>query len=451
MSATFVAFPARLPVPGALPTEALPAEARPAEARPITVRRLAEVVGHTLFSLVIFFTCFTFLRPSPYDFFAIPTVLLWPALGLRFHRAVLVILGLLLTYTLSILIALLPYLDETISVEWTYQFVYLMVTAVFFIGFFSDDTLHRVRLGLRAYLASCLFAATCGILSYFDVLGGDVFFKMDGRATGVFEDPNLLGSFLILSAFHLIHNLLSGRARRVVLTCVALLVLLACIFLSFSRGSWGATVVGLGLMILLTWWASPSREIRRRIARFSVLMVLAAAILIGGLLSLEGVAERFTDRAQVTKDYDEGETGRFGNQLRGIPMLFERPLGFGPLRWRQTFNLDPHNSYIGSFANGGWLAGLAFIGIVLTTTFVGFRLCLTPSPYQRHAQIVWPALLMFFLQAFQIDIEKWRHVYMMLGMVWGLEAARWAWSRRVNAALGATSPSPVSARLILRP
>jgi hypothetical protein len=24
----------------------------------------------------------------------------------------------------------------------------------------------------------------------------------------------------------------------------------------------------------------------------------------------------------------------------------------------------------------------------------------------------------------QIDVEKWRHVYMMLGMVWALEAAR---------------------------
>ena len=49
------------------------------------------------------------------------------------------------------------------------------------------------------------------------------------------------------------------------------------------------------------------------------------------------------------------------------------------------------------------------------------------TPFRRHAQIVWPALLMFFLQAVQIDIEKWRHVYMMLGMIWGLEAARLRW------------------------
>ena len=410
-----------------------PRSAPAMDGRAVRVRPLFEAIGYFLFALFIFFTCFTFLRPSPYDFIAMPTLLIWAGLGLRIHRAVLAIVGLLLAYTLGIALALLPYLDETLSVEWTYQFVYLVITAFFFVAFFSDDTATRVELGLRAYLASCLFAAVCGILSYFDVLGGDIFFKMDGRASGVFEDPNLLGSFLILSALYLIHNLVTGRARHLLTTVGALLVLLAGIFLSFSRGSWGATVVGLGLMLLLTWLASPSPAIRRRLARLSVLTVFAGAILVGGLLSLEGVSDRFTDRAQVTKDYDEGETGRFGNQLRGIPMLLERPMGFGPLRWRQTFSLDPHNSYLGSFANGGWLAGFAFIGIVLTTIFVGFRLCLSPSPYQRYAQIVWPALLMFFLQAFQIDIEKWRHVYIMLGMVWGLEAARWAWLKRSSA------------------
>jgi hypothetical protein len=208
---------------------------------------------------------------------------------------------------------------------------------------------------------------------------------------------------------------------------VALLVLLACVFLSFSRGSWGACLLGICLTIGLTWATSPSRAVRRRIARLSALTVLVGALLIGGLLSMDGVSERFTDRAQVTKDYDEGETGRFGNQRRGIPMLIDRPLGFGPLRWRVVFDLEPHNSYIGGFANGGWLGGFAFLSIVLTSIFVGFRLCLKPSPYQGLAQIVFPALLMFFLQAFQIDIEKWRHVYMMLGMLWGLEAARVRW------------------------
>jgi hypothetical protein len=36
-------------------------------------------------------------------------------------------------------------------------------------------------------------------------------------------------------------------------------------------------------------------------------------------------------------------------------------------------------------------------------------------------------LFMFVLQAMQIDIDHWRHVYMLFGMIWGMEAARRAW------------------------
>ena len=83
--------------------------------------------------------------------------------------------------------------------------------------------------------------------------------------------------------------------------------------------------------------------------------------------------EFFYKRASATQDYDEGPTGRFGNQKRSLPMLVERPNGMGPLRFRLIFGLEPHNSYINAFASNGWLGGFAFLGLVLTTTFVGFR------------------------------------------------------------------------------
>jgi hypothetical protein len=55
--------------------------------------------------------------------------------------------------------------------------------------------------------------------------------------------------------------------------------------------------------------------------------------------------------------------------------------------------------------------------------------------------------MIFFLQGFQIDIDHWRHVYLMLGMVWGLEAARLRWSqgRRAPAVANATARQPASA------
>jgi hypothetical protein len=64
------------------------------------------------------------------------------------------------------------------------------------------------------------------------------------------------------------------------------------------------------------------------------------------------------------------------------------------------------------------------------TLFIGFRLMFRTSPFQRQAQVFVPVLTAFFLQAFQIDIDHWRHVLLLLGVVWGLEAARQKWEAR---------------------
>jgi hypothetical protein len=133
-------------------------------------------------------------------------------------------------------------------------------------------------------------------------------------------------------------------------------------------------------------------------------------------------------RATLTQEYDEGVTGRFGNQLRSLLMLPNLPFGFGPLRFRLTFGLDPHNSFIGAFANEGWLGGLVWLMMAASSVFVGMRLMTRPSPYRRLAQIFFPALLAILLQGFQIDIDHWRQLYLMLGAIWGLEVARQRWS-----------------------
>src|SRR5947209_6177188 len=76
----------------------------------------------------------------------------------------------------------------------------------------------------------------------------------------------------------------------------------------------------------------------------------------------------------------------------------------------------------------GWVRGLVWIMMTVMSTFVGFRLMTRPSPYRRLAQIFFPALFATLLQGFQIDIDHWRQLYIMLGAVWGLEAARQRWA-----------------------
>ncbi len=367
------------------------------------------------------------VEPSPYDFASFVALPLWAIGGFRVHRSFLLPYFLLLASTLVGYVALIPYWNNPDSTIYQYQSTYLIVTALFYALFLSERTERRGALILSAYTFGAFGAALAATLGYFDVAGLGSIFATYGRGSGTFKDPNVLGSYLILGELFLMQNLLLGRARVPALTLGALIVLVAGVFLSFSRGSWGAAIFATLLMIGSTFATTPSAATRKRIAVFTAIAAVLAAAVVLLLLSDPATREVFLQRAAVAQDYDSGEMGRFGNQFRSLPLLLERFGGFGPLRFRVYFGLDPHNSYIGAFADGGWIGGLLFLLIVGITSFVGLRLMWRASPYRRLAQVFTPALLAFYLQALQIDIDHWRHVYIMLGAVWGLEAARQKW------------------------
>lgn len=386
-----------------------------------------ERIGMALLALLVFFSSAALIEPSPYEFVAPLAVLYWLCVGLRLSVHIMFMVACLVLYNLGGFISLTSYFHEKDSVIFMLQSAYLAVTAIFFAMLVSRRTERRVQVALNAYAASCVFAASLGIMGSFNIAGTGEIFATWGRAAGPFKDPNVFGSFLTLGVLYLMQNLMLGRARIPLVTICGMMIILFGILLSGSRGSWGGTLVTILMTAGFTFFSARTFAMRRRMLIFGFLSICMGIAAITSAFSIPDVRELFEKRASVTQDYDEGETGRFGNQLRSIPMLLEEPNGFGPLRFRKFFFYDPHNSYVGGFASYGWLGGFSFILLVLGSCWVGFRLCVTPSPYQRQAQVVFPGLFMFFLQAFQIDIDHWRHVYLMLGLVWGIEAARRRW------------------------
>jgi hypothetical protein len=368
------------------------------------------------------------IDPSPYDFASLVAMPLWFLGGFSINRSFIVFAFLILAYTITGFLSLIPYWDSPDSSLYQYQSGYLVLTGLFYALFMGNDTTRRVELCLNAYVAGAFVAALCGILGYAGVpgLGEDVFLHA-GRASGTFKDPNVLGSFLVLPIIYLANRLTIGRTKSIIFTSALLLVIFLGMFLSFSRGSYGATVVSFTLMITSVFVTSKDARMKRRIAISAIGAVAMIAVVIAVLLSIPETREFFAQRTAATQDYDEGSTGRFGNQLRSIPMLLDRFMGFGPLRFRLVFDLEPHNSYVGAFANNGWIGGFLFFLLVGVTIYVGARLMFTPSPAQRLAQAIVPAMIGLFLQGFQIDIDHWRFVFFMLGAVWGLEALRQRW------------------------
>jgi hypothetical protein len=399
----------------------------PALSRPLTFD-YQRVVNAT-FAVFIFSGIISVIEPSPYDFMSLIAIPLWFIGGFRVHVALIPILFLYTFFEVAGFTALIPYWSEHDPVLYQLQSLYLYVTAVFFSIFFSERTLERAELCLKAYAVGAVACSVFGLLSYFDIAGMyDKFVTVEGRVNGTFKDPNVYGSYMVLAAAYLMHGTILGNKKQLLLTIPSLAAICIGVFLSFSRGSWAATLLAMIIVIIAAYVTTDNPRTRRRIAWMSATALAIGIIAILAVMADDEARKFFLMRASLTQEYDEGVTGRFGNQLRSLPMLPNLPFGFGPLRFRLIFELDPHNSYIGAFANEGWLGGCVWLLMIALTTVIGFRLMVKPSPYRRLAQIFFPALFATMLQGFQIDIDHWRQFFIMLGAVWGLEAARQRWA-----------------------
>jgi hypothetical protein len=372
------------------------------------------------------------VEPSPYDLLAPIAPLLWALGGFTVHRAILPFALLLLAYCLIGFLALTPYWRDVESITYQALSTYLMMMGVFFALFLAQRSERRADVILSALTLGALIAAVCGLLGYFNVAGlGDAFTLYD-RAKGSFKDPNVLGPYLTPGVLNLMQKLMLGRARHALVSVVALAIILAGEFVTFSRGAWGVTLFSIALMTGCTYLQADNPRLKRRIMTTAVIAAIVGALVVLILLAQDSTREFFLQRANATQDYDEGETGRFGNQARSLPMLLDRFWGFGPLRFRLFFGLEAHDSYITAFANDGWLGGLVYVLIAASSVFVGLRLVTRPSPYRSRAQIFAPVLISYFALAFVIDIDHWRHFSLLMGAVWGLEAARQKWAAKAN-------------------
>jgi hypothetical protein len=150
--------------------------------------------------------------------------------------------------------------------------------------------------------------------------------------------------------------------------------------------------------------------------------VVALAIALVLILSIEEVRTMFELRASLSQSYDIGATGRFGKQLQSIPELLQRPNGYGPLQFGVLWGEQPHNVYLNGFASYGWLGGLAYLTLTMSTIVIGWKLALTRGPYQSYAIAIWSTLFVMLLVGLLIDSDHWRHFYLLLGLTWGLHA-----------------------------
>lgn len=403
---------------------AFPASGRPALGRAI-VRRLAARVLDVLVAFWMFSGAVVFIEPSPYE---LAFLLVLPAAvlaGLGLYRSTFGLLAIILLFTPFALIACFQvrYSSVTTALTFSLVTVFLLITAYFLANYVAQAPHRRMKLIVAAYTAAALFASVLGILAYLHLIPGAELFLLYGRARATFKDPNVYGPFLVLPAMYALQRILLGNRRQVLWAGLVYMVIFVGVFVSFSRAAWGhfalSSIMVLGLVFLLE---AGARE-KVRIMLMALAGALLLAVALAGLLSIPAVNHLFEVRT-ASQDYDSGATGRFGRQGYAFELAIDHPWGLGPGEFRNLRIIEePHNVYVSVLHVYGWGGGVLFYLLVGLTLWKGFAALARPSPYRLLAIPLISTFVMLAGESAIIDTDHWRHLYLLIGLIWGVSSA----------------------------
>ena len=375
---------------------------------------------HLVLYLTILFSPLVSIEPSPYEGMMALLTLAAIIAGVSVDRKIIPLIVLLIIWNAGLLLALMPVTYDNTAVTYTGISVYLALNAVVYATIATTHCEERLATIRSAYILAAFLASFVGIIAYFGLAPRDLLMYA-GRVKSTFKDPNVFGPFLILPLLFIIQSAIHHRPRLT--TVAAGAVILAGLFLSFSRGAWGNFVLSCVVMIALMFVTAPTLRFRARIGAFSIGTAVVVTGLLGLLLSIGAVTKMFEQRAELLQSYDIGSGGRFTTQLRAFHEMLNYPNGLGPLQYAVHFGLDPHNDYLNAFYSNGWIGGIAYPTLVLVTLFFGLRAALVRTPWQRYLIAIASAYFGSVCEGAIVGTEHWRHYYLLLGLLWGLIAA----------------------------
>lgn len=373
----------------------------------------------------IFCGGFVINEPSPYElaFFLVLACALSAGFGL--YRST---LGLLVLFAAFVPFALIGgfqvrYNDLTDALIFQAVTIFLLFTGYFAANYVAEAPQKRMRIIIGAYIATAVLSALLGTLGYLGLIPGAGLFTRYGRAKALFNDPNVFGPFLILPAMYLLQRVLLADRRRALMAAALFLILAVGVFASFSRAAWGHLAISAIIVFVCNFFliAHATEKVRMLLIAMAGLMVMVVGL--AGLLSIPQVSQLFEVRAS-SQTYDEGETGRFGRQAYAFELALSKPLGIGPNEFNKMRVSElPHNSYVNFALVYGWGGGLVFLVLVLATLWRCVSFVMRAGP---NRLLLIPLVSVFIPLAGEaaiIDMDHWRHLFLVMGLVWGVTAA----------------------------
>lgn len=363
------------------------------------------------------------VEPAPVDLLFAVVVLFFFFSRLTITFGVLPLIALLMLYNFGGVLSYMIMPPEPKGMMFVITSAYMAVSAIVIALLTASNPLKYFKYITKGWIFGAVIATVWAMIDYFQLPSPIELQVLEGRATGLFKDPNVYSTYLIFPIVYLLQTLLLGTAKRPLISTAVLGFLLLGVFLSFSRGAWVNLVLASTLVFGLTFLFAGNARMRTWMLVYAVAIMIFAVVGFIILMNIPAIQKMFVARFSLIQSYDGGETGRFGNQLRSLPNLVGLPFGYGPLAFGRVYGMAPHNTFINAFSAYGWIGGISYFTLVISVFLLGFRTLFIRTPWQMPMICAFSALVSTILQGIQIDTEHWRHFYWMLGLSWGMFAA----------------------------
>lgn len=389
------------------------------------LRDRAKRLLDAMVALWIFTGGMVLVEPSPYEltFVLLLPVALFAGLGL--YRSTLGLLALFLGFIPFALISAfqVQYISLTDALMYVIVTAFMVLTSYFAANYVAEATLARMRLIMRAYTIVAVIVALIGTFAYLGLLPGASAFLLYGRAKATFNDPNVFGPFLILPAGYALQRILLLRGKRSFWASAVYMLLFVGVFVSFSRAAWGNFAATSLMVVTLVFFLEATALDKARTLILTMVGVVGLVVALAGLLSIPSV-ERLFEVRTASQDYDSGATGRFGRQGYAFELALSHPLGIGPLEFPYLRVVElPHDTYVNVLHAYGWGGGAMYYLFVLGTLWRGYSTVFRPSPYRLLMIPLISTYTMLVIEAAIIDIDHWRHYFLIAGLIWGVSSA----------------------------
>ena len=381
----------------------------------------AKTIARWTIGFIAFLGAFVIREPAPYELVLVVAMAAFILFGMRLSRLSITLATLFVIFNIGGLLSMFTMADFKEIPLYLAVSLFLGLSSVFWCAAIEED-MGRLRTIMRGYVVGASITSLLGIAGYFNAFPGSSLFTLYDRAMGAFQDPNVFGPFLVLPALYLVYGLLYRSFSLAPLRAALLGIIVLGLFLSFSRAAWGLIVFSGLLFYVLVLATETSEKMKLKLIVAGALGLATIVFMLVVALQFDAVSDMFEQRARVVQEYDGAELGRFARHAIGFQWALENPLGIGPLEFGLTLGEDTHNIWVKSLMAYGWIGFASYLTLTIATIFGGAKLIGRKRAWQPYFLCVYATYIGHLLVGWVIDIDHWRHVYLIIGIIWGCMA-----------------------------